>query len=306
MRALVSLLSRCTRLTRHTVSLAAQLHYHSSPLSFFSSSSLPPFQLLTPDTTPTPPPLYAVLGLGNPGPLFTDTRHNVGAMCLQHIADAYSLSFETHRPIHLCQLAQCIRPLPLTPTRAHPPDSPPPLSPPRHLLLALPTTYMNHSGRALLALMSAYHIPPHHTILLYDDIHLPLGTLRITTRGSPAGHNGLADILQRLEAAGRRQSVVRVRVGVGRGEGVEGGGGGGLADYVLGRFSGEEMRVLEGEVYAKVKRAVEGIAAGEVARMMNVYNGKQSRHVVGQTEKSNARKAEEGATRDAMERGAVT
>lgn len=164
---------------------------------------------------------------------------------------------------------------------------------------------MNHSGRALIALMSAYQLLPHHCILLYDDIHLPLGTLRITLRGTPGGHNGAADVLQRLKAADRRQSVVRVRVGVGK-VGMEGTGG--LAEYVLGRFTREEMAVLEGEVYEKVRRAVEGIAAGEVERMMNAYNGKQSRNSADQSEEKSTSQAEKRqvSVRDDSVRDTVT
>ena len=306
MRALVSLVSRCSRFTHRTIApLAAQLHYHSTQLTLFSTTALPPFQLLA-HTPPQPPsPLYAIVGLGNPGPMFVNTRHNVGAMCLQHIASTYSLSFKTHSPLHLCQLAQCIRPLPLTLTRSHPSSSPPPSSPPRHLLLALPTTYMNDSGRAVLGLMCAYRLPSSHLIALYDDVHLPLGTIRIAHRGSPAGHNGLTDILQRLRAAGRGQALVRVRVGVGKVGMVESGG---LAAYVLGKFTREEVAVLEGEVYGKVKRAVEGIAAGEVDRMMNMYNGKQNRNAAEQTGEQSARLAEKrGDTpADQAVRAAVT
>ena len=162
---------------------------------------------------------------------------------------------------------------------------------------------MNQSGRALLSLMSAYHVPPHHVIILYDDVHLPLGTLRIATRGTPGGHNGLADILDALKAANRRQSVVRLRVGVGK-DGLNESGG--LAAYVLGRFTHEEMAVLEGEVYAKVRRAVEGIAAGEVERMMNAYNGKQSRNTNDKMEGGQTRRVKERQTRDDCERAAVT
>ena len=288
MRALVSLVTRCTRLTRRTASALAQLRYHTSQLPLGPASSLPPLELL--DAIRPPPPRYAVIGLGNPGPLFTNTRHNVGAMCVQYMADAYRVSLDAHKPTHLCQLAQTVRPLPLTLTRDHPPDSPAPLSSPRHLLLAQPTTYMNHSGQAVRALLTAYYIQIRHCILLYDDVHLPLGTLRITTRGNnAAGHNGLAHVLQQLQAAAGRagQGLVRVRVGVGREGGVESGG---MAEFVLGRFEREEMAVLESEVFAKVWRAVEGIAAGEVARMMNAYNGKASRNADDETDRSEAPK----------------
>ena len=307
MRALVSLFTQCSRLTRHTASLAAQLHYHTSQLSLFSTSVLPPFQLLPVDPSlPHPHPIYAIIGLGNPGPMFTNTRHNVGAMCVQHMADTYSVSLDSHQPIHLCRLAQCVRRLPLTLTRDQPPDASPPLSSPRHLLLVVPTTYMNDSGRAVLAVMSAYRIPPHHCILLHDDVHLPLGTLRITTRhtSSPAGHNGVADTLRRLTAAHRRPALVRVRVGVG-GEVLEAGGEG-LAQYVLGRFTREERAVLEAKVYAQVRRAVEGIAAGEEKRMMNNYNGKHNSHAKEQTHRNNTGKADQPRQQTHSDSAAVT
>ena len=230
-------------------------------------------------------------------------------MCVQYIAGAYGLSFDTHKPAHLCRLTQCIRTLPLTPSRTTPLTGPPPTSTPRHLLLALPTTYMNRSGNAFLALLTAYHIPPPHSILIYDDIHLPIGTLRIATRGGDGGHNGLGDVLQRLREAGRGGGVVRVRVGVGavRDDG-ESGGSGGLVGYVLGEFGREEMGVLEGEVFAKVKRVVEGIAAGEVDRMMNQYNGKACRNADDTSNKSEARQTTERLTTadESVESGAVT
>jgi len=103
----------------------------------------------------------------------------------------------------------------------------------------------------------------------------------------------------------RGEGVVRVRVGVGR-EGV--GESGGLAAYVLGQFTRGEMVLLEGEVYGKVKRAVEGIAAGELERMMNLFNGKQNRNGTNKTDGHNARKAEErqALTDTGSKRAAVT
>ena len=115
--------------------------------------------------------------MGSPTSQYSHTRHSVGAMCVQYMANAYSLRFVAHS-----QLAQTVRPLPLTPTRSHPRDAPPPLSSPRHLLLALPTTCMGDAGHALLSLQAECAIPFEQYVLLYHAADLPLGTLRMARR----------------------------------------------------------------------------------------------------------------------------
>ena len=133
----------------------------------------------------------------------------------------------------------------------------------REVGLAMPQAYMNRSGTALEVFMRRYKVDPSEILVIYDDIHLPLGTLRIRPKGGAGGHNGVQDIIDWLDT----QDFPRLRVGVGS-EFVEGR----QVDYVLSPFDPEEAETLEDVIKRSVEAALTFVTDG-VNVAMNRYNG---------------------------------
>lgn len=169
--------------------------------------------------------LWVVVGLGNPGPEYRDTRHNIGFRVVDALVRAWKAV-----------------PDPLTGPaavyRARTGDA--------TVVLVQPTTFMNRSGAALAGLEASREAGPQGHLIVYDDVDLPFGSLRFRRRGGSGGHNGLASILEHFGS----QEVPRLRMGIGTENRAES-----LHDYVLGPFSREETEAL-GEW---VERAVRGI-----------------------------------------------
>jgi len=188
-----------------------------------------------------------IVGLGNPGSKYEKTRHNVGFDCLSELhkrmgSTALSTKFEG-------QFTKgSLRGFPV--------------------ILLWPLTYMNASGRCVGQLTSFFKIPNDRTMVLCDDLSLPLGKLRIRPQGSSGGQKGLADILKSLGT----QDLARLRVGIDPAP-----PGWDVADYVLGRFSAEDRRVIDSAIVVACD-AVEHWVANGIAACMNKYNSGQSNH----------------------------
>ncbi len=157
---------------------------------------------------------YLIAGLGNPGPRFTDNRHNIGFRAVEELAEAHRLTFS--RTEHDAQTAH---------GTIHD----------KRVILAKPQTYMNESGKAVGPLSRFYKIPSEDVLVIYDDLDIPLGTVRYRQEGSSGGHRGVNSIIQAL---GTRQ-FPRLRLGIGRPPGRMD-----AAAYVLQDFSKEEEPVL--------------------------------------------------------------
>lgn len=189
-----------------------------------------------------------VIGLGNPGTEFAGTRHNVGARTAEILAERNQASFGMQKKTH-ARIAS----VPGTGTR---------------LVLAIPTTYMNESGRAAAPLVRHYlgdeKFPLGRVIVVHDDLDLDPGTVRVKLGGGTAGHNGLKSIGQHLHA----YDFVRVRIGVGKPPGSMSG-----ADYVLRRLSREEREELDGAC-ERAADAVETVLADGVSQAMTVFNAR--------------------------------
>jgi PTH1 family peptidyl-tRNA hydrolase len=155
--------------------------------------------------------MFLIAGLGNPGAQYADTRHNIGFMAIDALARRASFTSKFHSEVvtHTIDGEKC--------------------------LLLKPQTYMNNSGRAIQSAMTFYKIPLHNVIVLHDEIDLPLGKIRIKQGGGANGHNGLKDIDQLVG-----DNYWRIRLGVGRPEGQAP-----VHDYVLGRFTSEQMADVE-------------------------------------------------------------
>jgi PTH1 family peptidyl-tRNA hydrolase len=188
--------------------------------------------------------VWLVVGLGNPGSEYAGTRHNAGFMVVQRLGQRWNLKFERRA----CSSR-------LTETRRGR----------TKIILALPQTFMNQSGLAVQSLLSTYKIKPENLLVIYDDLDLPLGEIRIRPQGSPGSHKGMKSIVEVLGTT----LFPRVRLGIGpRPESVE------AADYVLSQFSVDEKPKIK-EAVEKACQAIEMIVAGRLAEAMNTFNRRQ-------------------------------
>lgn len=188
--------------------------------------------------------MFIIAGLGNPGLPYEGTRHNVGFDVIDAIADEYNISVDYRKNRALIGKG---------------------IIEGQKVILAKPQTYMNLSGESIRGLVDYYKIDAEQQLLvIYDDISLAPGQLRIRKKGSAGGHNGIKNIIAHLGT----QIFPRIKMGVGEKPKEFD-----LADYVLSRFSKEERAQME-EGYEKAVNAVEMILQGEIEAAMNEYNRK--------------------------------
>lgn len=181
-----------------------------------------------------------IIGLGNPGRKYAHNRHNVGVQCLDRLAQAHGLSFAQRRAkasLSLGKIADI------------------------GVVLVKPLTYMNLSGQAVGQLVSFYKLSLEDILVIYDDLDLPLGTIRLRPEGGSGGHKGMRSIIEALGS----QAFPRLRVGIGRPPGND------TVSYVLSDFSAEEQITLE-SVYEKVVAAVELFLREGIEAAMDAYN----------------------------------
>ena len=183
---------------------------------------------------------FLIVGLGNIGHDYENTRHNIGFKILDQLAKEENLTFETAKlgAVTTYKIKG------------------------RSLLLLKPSTYMNLSGKAVKYWMEKEKIPLEHILIITDDINLPFGTIRLKTKGSAGGHNGLKDIQDKLATV--KYNRFRFGVGADFGKGRQ-------IDYVLGEWNTEEQTQLE----ERLKRSVELIRSFPLAgieRTMNSFN----------------------------------
>lgn len=158
---------------------------------------------------------WLVAGLGNPGPQYAATRHNVGVMVLDVLGERAGVTRRRH-------------------TKAHAEVAEAKVIGGPTIVLAFPLSFMNRSGGPVAALQDYYDVPPERTIVIHDELDLPFESVRIKFGGGHGGHNGLRDI-----SAARGADYIRVRVGIGRPP-----GRGDAADFVLKPFSKAERELL--------------------------------------------------------------
>ena len=182
-----------------------------------------------------------VVGLGNPGRRYARTRHNLGFLLLDRIAEARGIRIGDDRCESLVGRGEWER---------------------ESLVLAKPQTYMNNSGVAAAALLRRFRVRGADLVVAYDDLDLPFGRLRIRCGGSAGGHRGLASILQHVAD----RDFVRLRMGIGRPPaGVD------PVEYVLSRFSAEEQQSLE-DILSRAEEALEAIVLKGPVRAMEDFN----------------------------------
>lgn len=186
--------------------------------------------------------MYLIAGLGNPGREYENTRHNAGFASIDRLAEKNHISIDMKKFQALCGTGYIGG---------------------QKVLLLKPQTYMNLSGESLRAACDFFKIDPEQElIVIYDDISLAPGQLRIRAKGSAGGHNGIKSIISHLGT----QVFLRVKVGVG-----EKPQGWDLADYVLGHFSKEEQQVMQ-ESFDRAADAAAALLSEKVQQVMNEYN----------------------------------
>jgi PTH1 family peptidyl-tRNA hydrolase len=185
--------------------------------------------------------MFLVAGLGNPGEQYAATPHNLGFLVVERLAARHAIRM-TRKECQALLGQGTIGGKPV--------------------LLAKPQTFMNHSGVAVKPLMERHEITPSELILVYDELDLPWGTLRIRPKGSAAGHNGAKDVIEKLGT----QEFPRVRLGVHPGHPLASG-----ADYLLSRFSRQQNETLD-EFIDLAADATESIIAEGAELSMTRFN----------------------------------
>ncbi|MCS7173680.1 MAG: aminoacyl-tRNA hydrolase [Armatimonadetes bacterium] len=180
-----------------------------------------------------------VVGLGNPGRRYRGTRHNVGWEVVDRLGARWDVEISREEGEALVGRGEIGG---------------------VGVLLVKPLTYMNRSGEAVRWLMHRYGLRPQEIVVVYDDVDLPMGSIRVRARGGAGGHHGMASVLEALGT----QEIPRVRVGIGRPRGD-------AAEYVLSRFAPGERPAME-EAMERAADAVETILREGIEVAMNRYN----------------------------------
>jgi PTH1 family peptidyl-tRNA hydrolase len=180
-----------------------------------------------------------LVGLGNPGPQYRDTRHNVGFWVIDELARRWGLSTSWRERDQVLYAKRG-----------------------NEVMLAKPLTFMNLSGFAVARLLQYFQIAPADMLVIVDDAALPLGRLRARRSGSAGGHNGLKSIIAQLGT----EDFPRLRIGVGRGDGRRD-----LADHVLSKFEPDERPIIEAATLRAADAAEMFVSEG-IERVMNTFN----------------------------------
>lgn len=186
--------------------------------------------------------MYLIAGLGNPSSQYENTRHNVGFDAIDYVAKENNISIDTKK--HKALIGKGV------------------ISG-QKVILAKPQTFMNLSGESIREIVNYYNINPETQLLvLFDDISLDVGRIRIRKKGSAGGHNGIKNIISQLGT----QNFARVKIGVGDKPVYMD-----LVDYVLGHFSREERKIIN-EAICNVEEITKLILQDDFDRAMNLYN----------------------------------
>ncbi|MGL5353985.1 MAG: aminoacyl-tRNA hydrolase [Clostridium sp.] len=184
--------------------------------------------------------MFLIVGLGNPGKEYNNTRHNIGFEVVDYIAQKYNIELNRVKFKGIYGEGFILN---------------------KKVILLKPTTYMNLSGESIREVMNFYKMSEEEVIVLYDDISLEIGRLRIREKGSAGGHNGIKSIISHLGT----EVFPRIKIGVGQPKGD-------LVSHVLGKFNKEESQVLKESMEASAC-AVEIILKEDTKEAMNKLNG---------------------------------
>lgn len=187
-------------------------------------------------------PVKIIVGLGNPGDKYAATRHNIGFMAIDYLADQYGIKVDRIKFKGLYGEARLGG---------------------QKVLLLKPQTFMNLSGESVREICDFYKVPMEDVVVIYDDISMKVGSLRIREKGSAGGHNGIKSIIYQTQT----DVFPRIKVGVGAKPRPDYD----LADWVLGQFSAEDRKTLS-ELMPRIQKAVELLVADQPKEAMNQCN----------------------------------
>lgn len=185
---------------------------------------------------------YIIVGLGNPGKEYENTRHNAGFLTIEKLCDKYNFKADRLKYKSLCGDTVISG---------------------KRCLVMKPSTYMNNSGQAVVEAMNFYKIPAENIIVIYDDISLEPSQLRIRRKGSDGGHNGIKNIIYLTG----KDTFPRIKIGVGKKPHPKYD----LADWVLSTFKKDEQPLMD-EAFDKAVQAIELIVSGDIDKAMNNFN----------------------------------
>lgn len=185
---------------------------------------------------------FIIVGLGNPGKEYEKTRHNAGFLTLDFLAESFSCDINTEKFKGLSGICQVSG---------------------KKIMLLKPQTYMNLSGQSVVSAMNFYKVKPENVILIFDDIYLPVGKLRIRKKGSHGGQNGVKNIT----FLSGSENFPRIKIGIGN----KPNDSWDLADWVISKFSGSEIKSLE-KTFENALGAVKLIMDGKLEDAMSLYN----------------------------------
>jgi PTH1 family peptidyl-tRNA hydrolase len=185
-----------------------------------------------------------IVGLGNPEPKYDNTRHNIGFAVVDELAKVWQMPLKENKRFQGL-FAEGVSPGG------------------QRVRLLKPLTYMNRSGQAVRAVTDWYKVESRSVLVIYDDMDLPVGRLRMRLSGSAGGHNGMKSIIAHLGS----QEFPRLRLGIGKSDGEKG-----TINHVLGKFAPEEFKVMDEILYISLKAIELGLKKG-IEQSMNRYNG---------------------------------
>lgn len=183
--------------------------------------------------------MWAIIGLGNPGSKYSKTRHNLGFMVVDVIAESLNAAFQEKKDYLMGKGF----------VAGH------------DVLLIEPLTFMNNSGRAVQDILRRFNIPPQNLIVIHDDLDMETGKLKIRKKGSSGGHRGIESIIQSIGT----DEFIRIKIGIGRDASIL------SEDYVLKKFRKDELSVIK-EAIQKAADAIPIIISDGVEKAMNRFN----------------------------------
>jgi PTH1 family peptidyl-tRNA hydrolase len=183
--------------------------------------------------------MWVIAGLGNPGRKYSRTRHNIGFMAVEEIAQRNGIEFTDRKEYRIGRGS----------IEGH------------NVILIEPLLYMNRSGPAVNAILKKFTVQFDNLVVIHDDLDMETGKLRIRKTGSSGGHKGVESIIQNIGA----KDFIRVKIGIGREPGIL------VEDYVLSKFTRQEISAIK-ETIGKTTDAVHAIIADGVDKAMNTFN----------------------------------
>lgn len=183
-----------------------------------------------------------IVGLGNPGPKYELTRHNIGFLAVDVIADALNIEIKQSKWKGLYGEGTYKG---------------------EKVILLKPMTYMNLSGESISELMNFYKIPLENMLVIFDDMDVPIGKIKLRYKGSSGGHNGLKSIIAHLGT----EQFQRIKMGIGRPA------TGDVVSYVLGNFPQDDQKPLEEMLYRAKDASLSFLEEQDFSKVMNMYNG---------------------------------